>query len=118
MVKQTETSRGVSEPLSGGRKALLVAAGSVAVSSIVYLVSSLGGGVERPDLLAREQISLDEPEASGDARVEPSDGGLNPLVVAIAPVISPEKSLEMYRGLVEYLAEKTGRAPVLMQRRS
>ena len=38
------------------------------------------------------------------------------LRIAIAPVISPEKSLQIYRELVDYLAEKLDRTPVFMQR--
>jgi len=40
------------------------------------------------------------------------------LRVAIAPVISPEESIRIYRGLVKYLAEKLGRQPELIQRES
>ncbi len=36
--------------------------------------------------------------------------------VAIAPIVSPEKSLEMYQGFIDYLAEKLGRNPVSLYR--
>jgi phosphonate transport system substrate-binding protein len=36
--------------------------------------------------------------------------------VAVAPIVSPEKSLEMYRGLIEYLAGKLGRKAVSLYR--
>ncbi len=52
-----------------------------------------------------------------------SDGGRSPetakepsLRVAIAPVVSPEKSLQLYQGLVNHLAEKLGRRPVSLPR--
>ena len=32
------------------------------------------------------------------------------------PIVSPEKSLEMYQGLIEYMAEKLGRKPVSLYR--
>ncbi len=40
------------------------------------------------------------------------------LRVAIAPVISPEESLNLYDGLVSLIAEQLGREPVLLQRSS
>jgi len=36
--------------------------------------------------------------------------------VAIAPIFSPEKSLEMYQGFIDYLAEKLNRKPVSLYR--
>jgi phosphonate transport system substrate-binding protein len=36
--------------------------------------------------------------------------------VAIAPIVSPEKSLEMYQAFIDYLAEKLGRRPVSLYR--
>jgi|WetSurMetagenome_2_1015567.scaffolds.fasta_scaffold177257_1 phosphonate transport system substrate-binding protein len=36
--------------------------------------------------------------------------------VAIAPIVSPEKSHEMYQGFVDYIAEKLGRKPVSLYR--
>ncbi|MFQ5808766.1 MAG: phosphate/phosphite/phosphonate ABC transporter substrate-binding protein [Armatimonadota bacterium] len=41
-----------------------------------------------------------------------------PLRVAVAPVISPERSLTLYRGLVDYLGDALGREPAMLQRRS
>ena len=36
--------------------------------------------------------------------------------VAIAPIFSPEKSLEMYQGFIDYMAGKLGRKPVSLYR--
>jgi phosphonate transport system substrate-binding protein len=36
--------------------------------------------------------------------------------VAVAPIVSPEKSLEMYQDFIEYLASKLGRKPVALYR--
>ncbi len=36
--------------------------------------------------------------------------------VAIAPIVSPEKSLEMYQDFIDYLSEKLGRKPVSLYR--
>jgi phosphonate transport system substrate-binding protein len=36
--------------------------------------------------------------------------------IAIAPIVSPEKSIEMYQGFINYVAEKLGREPVSLYR--
>jgi len=46
------------------------------------------------------------------------DAGEPVLRVAIAPVISPEKSLEMYQGFVDYLSRALGREPAFLRRAS
>jgi phosphonate transport system substrate-binding protein len=43
-----------------------------------------------------------------------ADAPAPPLRIAIAPVISPEASLGLYRGLVDYLAESLGREGTLL----
>ena len=60
-------------------------------------------------------VDLEEPEARGVLVRQPTT---NPLRVAIAPVISPERSLGKYRGFVIYLANALGRGPVFLRRRS
>lgn len=40
------------------------------------------------------------------------------LRVAIAPVVSPEKTLETYQEFVHYLSEKLGREPIFLRRQS
>jgi len=40
------------------------------------------------------------------------------LRVAVAPVLSPEESIQLYEGLVDYLAARLGRQPVFLQRKS
>jgi phosphonate transport system substrate-binding protein len=62
-------------------------------------------------------VDLDEknnPEA-GSAAV---NGDLSGPVfrVAVAPVVSPEKSLEMYQGFIGYVAERLGMRPVALYR--
>ena len=105
------------------RKAITVVTVVVALTSLAYIVSSLGGRREDPRFVPQDRIRLDErpsePAPSTSAhpdREVPREGSV--LRVAIAPVISPEKSLQIYRDLIEYLAEKAGRKPVVLQRRS
>lgn len=63
----------------------------------------------------RFSVSLEEPNASGD---EPPPRGVDrsSLRIAIAPVISPEKSIEIYRDLARYIAAQLEREAVVLQR--
>ncbi len=45
-------------------------------------------------------------------------GGVEPLRVAVAAVLSPEGNIESYAGVVEYLGERLGRPVELVQRRT
>lgn len=63
----------------------------------------------------REWIDLSEPKA-GSASSSPTAARSLPVRVAVAPVISPEKSIGIYRGLVDYLAARLSRQPVFLQR--
>ncbi len=66
----------------------------------------------------RQWVNLDEKDDSLsaataiDAEREPS------LRVAIAPIVSPEKSVDMYQDFVSYLARKLGRNPVPLYRQT
>ena len=64
----------------------------------------------------RHWVNLDEQDASS-AGAASTDAVQKPaLRFAIAPVVSPEKSLEIYQGFVKYLAEKLGKNPIRLQR--
>jgi phosphonate transport system substrate-binding protein len=69
-----------------------------------------------PRLQPDAWVDLREPFASGPDRPKPSTA--LSLRFAAAPVISPERSTEMYRGLVAYLADKTRRNPVFLTKPS
>jgi phosphonate transport system substrate-binding protein len=63
----------------------------------------------------RNWVNLDESNKSaGNAAA--MDAEQSVFRVAVAPIVSPEKSLEMYQGLIEYLAAKLGRKPVSLYR--
>ena len=64
----------------------------------------------------QRRVNLKEPVPTSDDARSPETMEEPCLRVAIAPVISPEKSLQLYRGLVNHLAEKSGRRPVSLQR--
>jgi phosphonate transport system substrate-binding protein len=59
-------------------------------------------------------ISLDERNAAEPVSKDPE--GKPAFRVAIAPIVSPEKSHEMYEGFVEYIGEKLGRKPISLYR--
>ncbi len=61
-------------------------------------------------------VNLDEPEHAPDQAGVSQSAKEPSLRVAIAPVISPEKSLQLYHGLVNHLAGKLGRKPIALQR--
>ncbi len=61
------------------------------------------------------RVDLKRSAASSDGHLDEGRAAGPTLRVAIAPVISPEKSLQMYQGLVDYLAEKLDREPVFLQ---
>jgi len=64
-------------------------------------------------------VDLTEPTAPAPTPpASPADAELPELRVAIAPVISPERNLEIYQALVTYLAESVHRRPVFICRRS
>ncbi|NOZ00674.1 MAG: phosphate/phosphite/phosphonate ABC transporter substrate-binding protein, partial [Deltaproteobacteria bacterium] len=62
-------------------------------------------------------VAVEHGFGQGEARGEDSTEGPQ-LRVAVAPVVSPEASLMLYRGLVDYLGEAVGRKGVMIQRSS
>jgi phosphonate transport system substrate-binding protein len=66
----------------------------------------------------RQWVNLDEKDNSlSDATAK--DVALNASFrVAIAPIVSPEKSIEMYQDFVGYLAKKLGRNPIPLYRQT
>ncbi len=63
----------------------------------------------------RKWVNLSEdnpaPAAAANVRIEKPD-----FRIAIAPIVSPEKSLEMYQDFINYVAGKLGRKPVSLYR--
>jgi len=84
---------------------ILAAVGSLVVSFI---------NAERSSFLPDAEIDLDATKPTGSSRGFIKDGDAEALRVAIAPVISPEKSLEIYRDFVEYLGRKLDRSTVYL----
>jgi phosphonate transport system substrate-binding protein len=113
---------GQSTQNSGNRKRLAAVKITVAVVLIlavcfglynVMRVTFLDWRMSR--LLPEKWVNLDR------AKVDPSlvsspAGEENSFRVAIAPIISPEKSLEMYQGFIAFISGKLGRKPVSLYR--
>ncbi len=59
-------------------------------------------------------VNLEERDKAAPEVTDPVESAV--FRVAIAPMVSPEKSHEMYQGLIDYVAEKLGRKPVSLYR--
>jgi phosphonate transport system substrate-binding protein len=64
----------------------------------------------------RNWINLDAPSGSPAVISSGSPAEEQSLRIAIAPIVSPEKSLEMYESFIQYVARKLGRKPVSLYR--
>ena len=119
-------------PTAGGRAskgwsrklvALIILALVVTVVGAMLLEFVIESAVELfargrvdPRYTPSRQVDLEELQPALQVQpLQPIDSTPE-LRIAIAPVISPEKSLQIYRELVDYLAEKLDRTPVFMQR--
>jgi len=60
----------------------------------------------------RTWVNLEEKNSNKAAITAGDEAALKPLRIAVAPIISPERSLEMYQNFAEYLADKLERKPV------
>ncbi len=97
---------------------ILLAAAAVALA-LVKLYDLLQRSQDYPRIGEVRQVSLEQSEGAlpGENQAVSLPG--KPLLnVAIAPVVAPEKSLQLYQGFVDYLAEKTNRQPVFLQRQT
>lgn len=90
----------------------------VVVVVLFRLTSSQPSQLNNPELVPQRTVDFSKPgRLSSDLRSE--EISEKPVLrVAIAPVLSPENSIQVYEGLVEYLAGELGRQPVLQQRKS
>jgi len=70
-----------------------------------------------PKSSTNEWISLKE---GNEASVSPDNGSEYPwtIRIAIAPIVSPEKSVEMYESFINYIGKQLGRNPVALYRQT
>jgi phosphonate transport system substrate-binding protein len=92
---------------------LLLAAGVVFGFYNVLKATYLDRRISR--FFPRDWVDLSE--QNGAAAAVSGETAERPVFrVAIAPIVAPEKALEMYQGFIDYLAEKLGRKPVSLYR--
>jgi phosphonate transport system substrate-binding protein len=95
----------------------VVLVGVIAIVFAVYNIVALFSG-NRPDprYTPQRTVNLDEPDKPADIDANGEASEQSSVRIAIAPVISPEKSLTLYRKFVDYVADKMGKTPVCLQR--
>jgi phosphonate transport system substrate-binding protein len=97
------------------RSAYAVFAVGAILFTVFYVVQLIRQNYLEPQFGPRRAVDLSEPEvASKGGRAGSS--GRPALRVAIAPVISPERSIEIYWDLAYYLADRVERDAVVLQR--
>lgn len=91
-------------------------------AAIGFALYNVVGVVDREGVDLRyapqDQVNLEGPRAPVGGKAAQPVASRLALRVAVAPVISPEKSLEMYNAFVQYLAKKVNREPVYLQRQT
>jgi phosphonate transport system substrate-binding protein len=93
--------------------ALVLACGVVLGSYNVFREAYLA----RQILSAKPRHWINLAGGGTPAPLNPPAGKEEPLFrVAVAPIVSPAKSMELYQGFIEYLAAKLGRRPVALYR--
>jgi len=95
---------------------------SVSLAFAVVALFQLKGSESSPPisqvLVPERFVDLSKPSGGSRDPRSDDDSEKPALRVAVAPVLSPEESIQMYEGLVEYLAGALGRRPVFLQRKS
>lgn len=101
---------------SGASKLLVlgVAAGVVLVA-VANIVGMLRQNRTKAKYTPESWVSLEEPEKPAEAQPPTEWAGPPFIRVAIAPVVSPEKSLKTYQRFVDYLAARLDRRPLFLQ---
>lgn len=99
---------------------ILIVLCTLAIVFVVYCIIELfGQNAIDSRYLPRKWIRLEEIQETPDKKTSDSTPSPNlPIKVAVAPVISPEKSLMMYQWFVDYLSAVLDRKTVLLQRQS
>ena len=96
---------------------VVVVLGMIGIVFAVYnLIGLFSGNHPDPRYTPKRTVNLEEPERPTDVGSTGEASAASSVRIAIAPVISPEKSLTLYRRFVDYVAEKMGKAPVCLQR--
>lgn len=109
----------VESPAGDRRHARLILYTLLGTGAIVLALYHITGLIRQNRLDPRftpvGRVDLREPATDSDGRPTAETVTGPTLRVAVAPVISPEKSLRTYQGLVDYLAKRLQREPVFLQ---
>lgn len=98
---------------------MLAAFGFGAVAIAAYAVAELTQqGPTDSYFVPARWVSLAEPQVLPEIRYPPAPDRKDSLRIAIAPLMSPEKSLELYRDFVSFLGQRLQRTPVCLRRGS
>ena len=97
-----------------GYRWLLSALVCLAICVSIFLCIDLWGGGRQSRFVPDAVVNLDRIDVQGQEPAPCSGSETQCLRVAIAPVVSPEKSLEAYYDLVKYLGGKVGRKTALL----
>ncbi len=92
---------------------------AIGISVALYNVLKGAWIGRRPAQFSPQQwVNLDEDTGTSSASTFPGATPKPALRVAVAPIVSPEKSIEMYQDFVEYLAGKLDKTPAPIYRDS
>lgn len=115
--RPSPTAGSTPPPLMGPKAWFLLALGLAVIAFASYrMVRLIDQNRVDARFAPRQFIDLDAratPQPEGPHQAAASRLALR---VAIAPVVSPEKTMERYEAFVEYLARKVGRDPVCLRR--
>ena len=100
----------------GMRSAYAVFVMGTVLFTVLYVAQLVRQNYLEPQFGPRHAVDLEEPEISSNGEHELDCANRPVLRIAIAPVISPEKSIEMYRDLAYYLSARVERDAVILQR--
>jgi len=94
---------------------LVLLGGAISAFALYNIVGLIRQSRMDSRFAPRRRVSLEEPLETREGLPAGEAVGGPSLRVAIAPVISPEESLQRYRALVHYLAAKLNREPDFLQ---
>jgi len=91
---------------------------AVVITLALMTFAVLRFGINRSEYSPEAHVDLRGADTNAHVRELNGHNSAPVLRVAVAPVISPEKSLELYSDFVSYLSQELGREPVFLRGRS
>lgn len=97
---------------------IILFAGLIVIFALYKAVDLIPPKIVDPRFKPSMKISFNEQGGDSNQVPSPQETGKLPLRIAIAPVISPETSMILYKDLVNYLGKELDRETVTLQRGS